>query len=280
MTENTEKFTFTGERAFPEMIKLGKFYGIWKGESHTPPQVLLIIWEEHKKRYEVFARPYCIGKTVLDIACGTAYGKGLINPGSYVGLDISRVGLNNARKGLKTNESLIEGNIKYPPFRANSFDTVVCFETLEHIHLNEINRFFNCLTTLLQNDGKFITSPPNRDMTNPGTSINDKPGNKFHCFEMNGDELEQELKKHFQDVKMFGQGFRPNIYNLPPLVSKVKILARIISGDILKIVPKEDIKYGFSPTYWLAVCSEPIKSNQIEPIRFPRVEIPEESINI
>lgn len=77
---------------------------------------------------------------VLDVGCGNKPYQHLFNVSEYVGVDIEKSGHNHAGEDINI---YYDGNKL--PFDDNSFDSVVCFEVLEHVFnpdvfLSEINR--------------------------------------------------------------------------------------------------------------------------------------------
>jgi SAM-dependent methyltransferase len=264
--------SFSGERVFPEMVTFRNTVAIWTGETHLPPHVVKKLWDEHKKRYTDFARPFCQEKDVLDIACGTAYGKNLIGAKKYVGVDIHIPTLKRAaEKGLVAGESLVAADARNVPFAPNSFDTVISFETIEHIPFDHVDQFLSNVCAVLRSNGTFLVSTPNRPASGPET---DSPRNKFHYFEMDRDELREVLKRHFVDVALFGQALKPDKPEGPAIFRKIDTLRRVLSGKASEISPEEDIGKGTTPNYWLAICKKPIKLQGIDQVIFERVEVP------
>lgn len=84
------------------------------------------------------------------------------------------------------------GNIySYPDTERESYDIIVCFETIEHV--DDYNPALRNLRTLLKPGGLLIISSPNRPITSPHCkSLNDRPG-EFHFQEFTIKELTQQL---------------------------------------------------------------------------------------
>jgi methionine biosynthesis protein MetW len=99
------------------------------------------------------------GMKVLDLGCGIGLLAKELNKYKIDlhGADITEWALNEARKkGYKTKLVNLEENL---PFESNSFDVVICLETIEHMHnvtelMTEINR-------ILKKGGATIISTPN-----------------------------------------------------------------------------------------------------------------------
>lgn len=164
-------------------------------------------WGEHAARYE-FARSYVGGKTVLDIACGTGYGIGLLKQTAnfVVGVDID----NDALAEAKREGDVARADGLRLPFADESFDIVTSFETLEHLH--ERAAFLRELRRVLHTEGRLILSTPNAEYTQPK---NGKPSNPFHVHEYQTEELERELNSSFSVERLMGQSLDRS-FGIPP----------------------------------------------------------------
>ena len=120
------------------------------------------------------------------------------------GLDFSTAGVAEAtalyeRPGL----TFRQGSVLDLTSDDASFDVVVSFETVEHIgddvaYVKEIRR-------VLKPGGLFFCSTPNRKITNPGITIEDRPYNPFHVREYSSAEFVSLLRCAFDDVRLLGQ---------------------------------------------------------------------------
>lgn len=110
-----------------------------------------------KTRYG-FARRYVNDKIILEVACGSGIGLGILeeNAKKVVGGDIDKKILEfpkNTYKGRRK-ITLIELDVQSMPFNDNAFGVVICFEAIYYFPsiltaLSEINR-------VLSNNGSFI----------------------------------------------------------------------------------------------------------------------------
>lgn len=168
---------------------------------------------QHEARYAWAAQRArdCI---VLDAACGTGYGaKRLIEHGasSVSGFDLSAEAIEIARRNNVAHHVTFEiGDVAQLPVADASIDLYLSFETIEHLaddraYLVEARR-------VLKADGRLICSTPNRKLTNPGTTIDDKPFNPFHLREYTRDELHERLRPHFSQIDFLGQSSYSSIY--------------------------------------------------------------------
>lgn len=155
-------------------------------------------WGEHAARY-VFALPFVENKRVLDIACGTGYGVGLLRSAArfVVGVDIDAEAAREAKSECGENAEVLLGNGLGLPFEAEVFDVITSFETLEHLH--ERRAFLGELHRVLKQDGKLILSTPNANYSQP---VNGVPANPFHIHEYEPEELRSELEAYF-DLRAF-----------------------------------------------------------------------------
>jgi len=165
----------------------------------NPKNGLLI---EHKARYR-FASDYCQGR-VLDIACGVGYGSEMLlalGEGilEIVGVDIDSQVIDYAKEHYK--HPLIDfkvGNANDVDLRdrLGRFDTIVSFETVEHIE--DDFRFVNNLKNLLRPEGRLIISTPF------GRGRYEPCSNPYHYRQYKEEEF-RELLSDFSEVKLYCQ---------------------------------------------------------------------------
>ena len=161
-------------------------------------------WGEHAARY-VFAEAFIRGKSVLDIACGTGFGLGLMkaSAASVTGVDVDFKAARNARSECGNNTFVLLADGLSLPFADNSFDVVTSFETIEHLHKRR--EFVAELRRVSKSAGTLMISTPNADYTTP---VNGKPANPFHIHEYTPDELRQELAGQVSIERLLGQSLR------------------------------------------------------------------------
>jgi SAM-dependent methyltransferase len=168
---------------------------------------------QHVERYR-WAAEMAAGKRVLDAACGTGYGTTTLaeaGAASAVGLDVDRVTVDTARRGARAENLTFEvGDVCELPFADGVFDLFVSFETVEH--LADPARFPSEARRVLAPGGVFLCSTPNREVTNPGSGVEDRPYNPFHVREYAAPELAALLREAFPVVTMYGQSFYPAGY--------------------------------------------------------------------
>ncbi|MDQ3816838.1 MAG: methyltransferase domain-containing protein [Acidobacteriota bacterium] len=209
-------------------------------------------WGEHRSRYH-FAGRFVAGQKVLDIACGTGFGGPILlnaKAASVLGIDISREGLEEARRELSDRYYLCQADGTRLPLRDNSIEVITSFETLEHTPfyrelLGEFRR-------VLMPEGVLILSTPNALYTKP---VDGKPLNPFHVREFTPLELREMLSSCFSRVELLGQRTHPRYRicphwelpeNLPrDLASRLKVVAWKVQCRM-----PEPLREGISRLLW------------------------------
>ena len=161
---------------------------------------------QHLERYR-WAANFVAGKRVLDVACGTGYGTGLLaNAGAAQvdGFDCSPEAIAFAKKTWALpNVSFGVAIADRLPVPDGSYDCYVSFETIEHVE--DDDALLTEATRVLRPGGSLLVSTPNRELLDPGISIEDRPFNRFHTREYSRDELNERLRRHFASITWYGQ---------------------------------------------------------------------------
>jgi len=161
---------------------------------------------EHFHRY-LYAREFCRGKVVLDVASGEGYGAALLAQvaTSVIGIDIAREAVDHARASYRSSKlRFLEGDARKLELDSASVDVVVCFETIEHFAEHEA--FLQEVRRVLRPAGIFAVSTPDRVVYSPPNST----PNPYHVRELSSDEFGGLLSRYFGDVvflfqrQMFG----------------------------------------------------------------------------
>lgn len=160
---------------------------------------------EHFHRYSVIAE-HVQDKVVLDAACGTGYGSGMLAQyaAHVYGLDISAEAIAYANENYsQENITFIQGGIEKLPFEDNTFDIVVSFETIEHVITEVQDVFLKEIKRVLKPTGFLVMSTPNKK------TFTDERGllTKFHFREFYKREFNSFLKREFSDIKIYHQFF-------------------------------------------------------------------------
>lgn len=178
-------------------------------------------WGEHAARYH-FARPYLVGRIVLDIACGTGYGLAIMSSGarSVIGIDLDPDSVRQALASAAENVGVAIANGIWLPFDDDIFDVVTSFETIEHI--NDRPGFLAELRRIIKPGGHLILSTPNALYTKP---VNGKPNNPFHIYEYTPKEFRSEVSPFFDIEQAVGQDLK-NRGDIPPFYEAQRRLAK------------------------------------------------------
>jgi SAM-dependent methyltransferase len=235
-------------------------------QKAVPPWV----WREHLARYQ-FAVRYAAGARVVDCACGAG----------LAARDFAEAGAQTV-EAFDACESVIaacQQTIRLPNLRFRTADALslplpnasadlfVSLETIEH--LDDDRAFLAEVCRVLDSQGVFICSTPNREVTNPGKSATHKPCNRFHRREYTASEFLELLGMHFDQIELFGQNpqwqsrvrllsligkFLPG--HIGTRITQVLKLPRYLRDDpsYHAVVPAAD---GRSYEYLVAVCRRP-----------------------
>jgi len=153
----------------------------------------------HQTRYE-FAKPCCAGKIVLDVASGMGYGAYLLAEAArqVTGIDCDQATIEYAHRYYKrSNLTYLIGDAMALPFPKASYETVVSFETLEH--LSDIPLFFSEVRRVLKPNGIYVVSTPKVRKT---TS---RPKNPHHTVEYSAEDFRVLLERYFSAAELYGQ---------------------------------------------------------------------------
>lgn len=227
MTDSPSPLPFTGERFTPECVRE--------------------IWYEHMHRY-AFAHQFAAGKRVLDAACGEGYGSALLAQvaAQVVGVDISDAAIAHARSRYSAQPRLAFQCIDVTTLGElpdASFDLIVSFETLEHVHAQEA--MLDGFERLLAPDGLLLISSPDK------RTYSDIPGykNEHHVRELYRDELESLLRTRFSALRLYAQKllFQSVLWD-PDHAPQGATASTLRDG---RIEPRLD----YEALYYLAICA-------------------------
>ena len=226
---------FTGERVVP---------------GRTDPDLL----NEHIARYG-FAEELVSGKRVLDAGCGVGYGAQRLarRAARVTALDITLAPLLESRsKYGAANADPCQADCGRLPFRSESFDVVVAFETIEH--LSDAGAFLGETARVLTPPGLLIVSTPNRDYYEESRA---EP-NPFHVREFSHEEFREELESRFSHVTLFLENHSHAITFTPLEVKDVRTMIETSSAE-----PEQ-------AHFFVAVCSRRAVRNTEAFLYLPR----------
>jgi SAM-dependent methyltransferase len=196
-------------------------------------------WGEHAARYR-FALDHIERKRVLDIACGTGYGIGLLQTSAafVCGVDVDPEAARQAVSECSDRSAVLLGNGVGLPFADGSYDVITSFETIEH--LEDRVGFLSELERVLTADGVLLLSTPNAKCTRP---INGKPTNPFHIHEYTPEELREEVERSFNIEAQLGQtleignSISPFYNDQQRLPANIGIQARLFGWKVMNKLP-------------------------------------------
>jgi SAM-dependent methyltransferase len=221
------------------------------GERFVPDQQHgEVVHAEHLVRYR-FAAQLASSRRVLDTACGEGYGTALLAAAgarSATGLDVDERTVVHARS-RHPGPVFAVGDVRKLPFADESFDLVVCFETIEHVPDPE--RVLGELHRVMADDGLLLVSTPNKHQY--------LVENEFHEREFFHEEFVALLEARFARVEILLQHNWLTSAVLGPR------LAREASGDEpleLELRKVAGIEPG-AELYTLGLCG----SGELPPLR-------------
>lgn len=217
------------------------------GERYTPERDREIA-QEHWHRY-TFARPLAAGRRVLDAACGEGYGSAMMAAAGarVLGLDIGEEVVAHARArygavpGLEYARADVTALDHLPDA---SFDLILSFETLEHVHEQE--RMLDGFARLLAPGGLLLVSTPDRHTYTDLTGVE----NPHHVRELYRPEFEALLAARFPARRLYGQKLL--------FSSMMWALDEAVSPPELASLDGQAIRPGITnaPMYYLAACAK------------------------
>jgi SAM-dependent methyltransferase len=178
-------------------------------ESYQASLEDYVIYLMHLAAYR-FAESYTMGKRVLDYGCGTGYGAALLahTAASVCAVDVAKDAIAFAQAkysapNLTFTSIAVDGPV---PAQNASFDTVLSFQVIEHIHVPDL--YLREARRVLAPDGTLLVVTPDRaNRLLPGQ----RPWNRWHVREFNGRSLEELLRRHFSRVEMQRMSGRPEL---------------------------------------------------------------------
>jgi len=209
-----------------------------------------------------FASDYGVNKRVLEAACGSGLGMKYLSRGSAVvaGIDIDSNNISVAAS-LRTEARLLlsRGDAHSLPFRNQSFDVVLLFESLYYLKNPEL--FVREAARVLRNDGRLIISTVNR-------SWDDFHPSPFAHAYFTVPELLDLLKKQFREVQFFGAfpvqsaGIRNKVISL---IKRLAVSMHLIPGSLAARAYLKRLFIG--PLQPLPTSLEDVKTQYLPPQR-------------
>lgn len=192
-----------------------------------------------------WARSFCFEKDVLEIACGSGQGLGLLEglSKSFKCGDISGDVLKPARKHYGSRIHIDEFSAENTPFLPNSFDVLIIFEAI--YYLPNFEAFLDECKRILRPGGKLLISMPNATLSD----FNKSPYS-YHYYGIS--DLNDVMKLHDFNSTFYGflpvdslslrqKIFRPvkkiaaTLNLIPKTMRGKKFLKRIVFGKLTQM---------------------------------------------
>ena len=173
--------------------------GLTSGSTYlTDPRRLVFLLSRYK-----FASKMILGKRdVLEIGCGDGFGSQLLTQTvqTYTGLDIDEVFVEDAKARFSKDPSktFVRHDILKDGSTAETFDSAVSLDVLEHIPASSEETYFSNICQSLAPDAIFVVGMP---------SIESQPyasgGGAGHINCKTGEELLELTKEFFENALLF-----------------------------------------------------------------------------
>ena len=209
--------------------------------------------ERISHRYH-WAAKKCIGKDVLEVACGAGQGLGLLaaSSKSVIASDITKQLADEAAERFKDRVKVTCEDAMKLPYSDGSFDVIILFEAL--YYLPSFKDFLIQCKRLLRSDGMVLIASANPDLYdfNPSPMSVSYYGVKElkSIFELIGFKVESFGYLSTNSISVRQKLLRPVKYvasklkMMPGSMSGKKLLKRLVFGKLVKM-PKE-IQENFS----------------------------------
>lgn len=170
-----------------------------RNDRHDPRGKRDYLSLQHVDRYRFALQHVAAGTRVLDVACGIGYGSEMLASHGClaIGGDMDIAQLAASRRDGSKARDYVALDVLRLPFRDESFDAVVSFETIEHVLAGR--RFLAEMFRVLKPGGRFICSTPNIGYTSHPP---------FHLKEYRPDEYFALIEDFFGKPEKHGQYFR------------------------------------------------------------------------
>jgi SAM-dependent methyltransferase len=228
---------------------------------------------EHAARYK-FASRFVKDKLVVDCACGDGTSSAIFGNTARIvyGFDISSEAIDQANdRGQSSNVVLRCATATALPVKSKSVEVFVSLETIEHI--SDDRSFLDEVVRVVQDDGLFICSSPDRDVHSPGNTLSDQPWTDFHVREYTASEFSDMLHERFGSVLFFGQNSESAMRTklqcwIGRTISRQAVLRLNQLVKVTWLLTPKSERHDVVPTadrrhyeYLIAVCTNAIQSN-------------------
>ncbi len=192
-----------------------------------------------------WAGEYCIGKDVLEAACGTGQGLGYLAKyaRTLIAGDYSQEILNIARSHYQDRMNLYQFDAQKMPFSDNCFDIVIMFEAI--YYLQDAAKFVSECQRVLRPSGKVLIVTANKDLFdfNPSPYTFKYYGSVelFELFSKRGFSVELFGDTPLDKISLRQKVLRPikklasSLHLIPGSMEAKKFLKRIMFGQLVRM---------------------------------------------
>lgn len=232
----------------------------------------------HLARY-LAAKPFVTGKHVLDVACGEGYGSYLMKTWgarNVCGVDVDE------RTILKARQIFAEDGLSYTnadaealPFPDYCFDTVVSFETIEHLTAPE--KFLAELKRVLKPGGTVLLSCPNDYYYYENEPVD----NPFHKHKYHFFDFKELAEAHLGKAAKYYLGFATDGFVTIPIenstlpedqaaLDTMLELFRYRMSNNVALLKQERLINHWNSNYYLGVWTSDFEADAISAAIYPR----------
>ena len=151
------------------------------------------VFQRNVFAYKTVSINQLAGKQVLELGCGEGYGMQILSPHTkqYIAVDKKKPGARFFTRNISFQRCRLPFLVN---FGDNSFDTIICFQVIEHIKND--NKLLSEIKRVLKPGGQLLLTTPNRL-----TSLTRNP---FHVREYLPQEMCRLVSAHFSNCTVEG----------------------------------------------------------------------------
>jgi SAM-dependent methyltransferase len=200
---------------------------------HAGDALFAVDLARHEAAYRL-ARGHCGQGRVLDLGCGSGYGTAALarEHARVVGLDRIR-----PDAGARGRAHFVRADLRGIPLAPGSFELVVSFQVIEH--LEDPSFYLAAIAALLAPGGTALITTPNV-LTSDGV-------NPYHVHEYAAGELEQTLRRHFDEVELRGVGANESVRAyLAARSARIRRIMRLDPLGLRRLLPRAALEWLFA----------------------------------